>query len=92
MDSRMIAGRRFRNVEGAGVDQELHPLDTDPPTAAPGESLFPAPRATSRAQSGLRAGRSGHLDQPRGTAVIIDDRGSDDVSDAKLDQLFEKSK
>jgi hypothetical protein len=88
--TRTIAGRRFRNIDGAWVDQGL--TDSTPllQLRVLGTAYFRLLARHPELSPIFALGNQVTWISPSGTALRIDGQGADDVLDASLDRLFDE--
>jgi Ca-activated chloride channel homolog len=85
---RVVAGRRFRKVGEAWVDQGLKPTTPTLRLRILGKAYFRILSTHPELSPIFALGNRITWVSPSGTALIIDNQGQDEVADATLDRLF----
>ncbi len=89
---RTVAGRRFRKVREAWVDQAFKPSTPILRVRFLGKAYFRILAQHPELSPIFALGKQVTWVSPSGTALIIDNQGNDDVAGATLDRLFSRSK
>jgi hypothetical protein len=90
--ARTIAGRRFHKVEDAWVDQGLTTSTPVLRLRVLGNAYFRLLAQHPELSPIFALGKTITWVSPSGTALVINDRGQDDVTDSVLDRLFARPK
>jgi Ca-activated chloride channel homolog len=85
---RSVAGRRFRKVGEAWVDQALKPTTPTLRLRVLGKAYFQVLTRHPELSAIFALGNRVTWVSPSGTALVIDNQGQDEVPDATLDRLF----
>ncbi len=89
---RAVAGRRFRKVGQAWVDQGFKPTTPTLRLRVMGKAYFRILARHPELSPILALGHRITWVSPSGTALVIDNQGQDEVADATLDRLFARAK
>ena len=89
---RTVAGRRFRKVGEAWVDQAFKPTTPTLRLRFLGKGYFRILAHHPDLSPILALGNRVTWVSPSGTALVIDNQGQDEVTDATLDRLFARPK
>jgi hypothetical protein len=89
---RSVAGRRFRKVREAWVDQAFKTSAKSVRLRFLGKAYFRILAQHPELSPIFALGKQVTFMTPSGTAVIIDNQGPDDLTDADIDRLFVRIK
>jgi Ca-activated chloride channel homolog len=89
---RVVGGRRFRKVHEAWVDQAFKPSAPTVRLRVLGKAYFRILAKHPDLGAIFALGNRVTWVSPSGTALVIDNQGQDEVTDATLDRLFARAK